>query len=785
MLSIRKLTVTGLVTLGVMLGGLALSSAPALALNTHVLSFSFGAGQVSSPDGVGINAVTHNVYVADRGNHRVDEFSSSGNPLLMFGKEVDKTKVEKAGTTEAEQNVCTVASGDTCQPGTEGSTPGAFETPSFLAVDNSCTLHTPVLTESTTPKCSEFDPSDGDVYVGDTGDNLVTKFSESGALIKNWGNNGPGETPDGQLKGPPSGSFSSLAGIAVDGSGILDVLNSSPHYLFKFAQSGSFSEEFQVERGTEPYGLGVDSEGNFFKVNGSRNVEEITGSNSAFAQVNVPEEVTTGIAVDSAGDLYTDESGYEEGSGKLAGPKIERFAFEGSFELLAGIVSEPGGTTCTFAFGSESGCPPTESFSSGAQSTADTGLAIDPTSGSVYVADDSANQVDVFIPAVLPDVTTEPATEVMSTSATVPGEVNPSGVAITECQFEYGITTSYGQPPEPCSEPSATEVGDGTSFVKVSAQLTGLTPNQTYHYRLVAANASFANRGEDGKFTTEAVRPAVNDRPPFVSATRTTARLSGTVNPENSPTKYHFEYGTTTAYGSMTGEANVGSGYGDVSVGPQVLVELRPETTYHYRLVATNEAVGTETGPDYTFTTAPRTPPLVDTGEAGGVTQTGANILGAVDPQGIETSYLLEVGTDTSYGGAKIFGDAGNGEGVEPIAVGLEDLAPGTTYHYRLTATNADGTSKGQDMTFTTAGAPSPITQPLTLPLIATPTIAFPSEPGKVSTTVKTLTKAQKLAKALKACEKDKSKAKRAACKKQVKKRYVPVMKKRTKKKKS
>ena len=131
------------------------------------------------------------------------------------------------------------------------------------------------------------------------------------------------------------------------------------------------------------------------------------------------------------------------------------------------------------------------------------------------------------------------------------------------------------------------------------------------------------------------------------------------------------------------------------------------------------------------------------------MTQAGVTISGIVDSRGIETSYTFEVGTDTSYSGAKVFGGAGQGEGAESIAVALEDLAPGTTYHYRLTATNADGTSYGQDMAFTTPGVPSPITQPLTLPLLATPTIAFPTETGTTTTAIKALTRAQKLAAAL------------------------------------
>jgi hypothetical protein len=267
-----------------------------------------------------------------------------------------------------------------------------------------------------------------------------------------------------------------------------------------------------------------------------------------------------------------------------------------------------------------------------------------------------------------------------------------------------------------------------------------------------------------------------------VSATRTTARLSGTVNPENSATEYDYQYVRAAEYepsapdpygaGAKTPKASAGGGFGDVSVGPQTIVELQPETTYDYRLVASNQA-GAEPGPDYTFTTAPRTPPMVGTGQASEVTQTGAVISGTVDPRGIETSYAFEVGTDTTYSGAKLFGDAGDGEGAEPIALPLTDLAPGTTYHYRLTATNADGSSYGQDMAFTAPGVPSPIGQPLSAPPLGTPDISFPTEASTTTTTsMKALTRSQKLAAALKTCR-TKKKGKRAGCEKRARKQYA------------
>jgi DNA-binding beta-propeller fold protein YncE len=68
-----------------------------------------------------------NVYVVDRANHRVQKFDPAGNFILMFGGDVNKTKADEAAP-EAQRNICTAASGDVCQAGTEGTGNGQFGT---------------------------------------------------------------------------------------------------------------------------------------------------------------------------------------------------------------------------------------------------------------------------------------------------------------------------------------------------------------------------------------------------------------------------------------------------------------------------------------------------------------------------------------------------------------------------------------------------------------------------------------------------------------------------------
>ncbi len=274
------------------------------------------------------------------------------------------------------------------------------------------------------------------------------------------------------------------------------------------------------------------------------------------------------------------------------------------------------------------------------------------------------------------------------------------------------------------------------------------------------------------------------EQPAASDLTRTSALLAGTANPEGSGGNYWYEYVPDSEYESGAADPYAQGGrtvttvlpttHTDENIERVVLSGLLPGTTYHYRLAVSN-ASGTVYGPDQAFTTAPATPPTVATGAASEVGATSATLTGSVGPRSLATSYVFEVGTSTSYEGARLFGNAGSSSGEVQAIAALRYLVPGTTYHYRLVATNFDGTSYGQDQSFTTPNVPSPIGQPTAIPLIATPSIAFPSIAGETTgpakVTTKALTNAQKLKNALKACKK-KPKRQRAVCEKQASKKY-------------
>ena len=279
------------------------------------------------------------------------------------------------------------------------------------------------------------------------------------------------------------------------------------------------------------------------------------------------------------------------------------------------------------------------------------------------------------------------------------------------------------------------------------------------------------------------------------SITRTSAMVSGSVNPSGENTTYHFVFveaaqyapGATEcpseqacAYAGGRATQNVAAGGEHSPVPAQAqLTELKPGVTYHYALVASN-IVGTTVGPDMTLTTAPPTPPLVSTGGASGVSTNTATITGSVDTQGLPSTVRFEFGTTPGAGSsvpATITGVSGAGLTVAASFAGT--LQPGVTYYYRLIATSIDGTSYGAEGSFTTASLP-PVASPPPVQLIQWPPAVLAAlaaaeheTHGTTSTkpSPKKLTNAQKLTKALAACKK-KPKNKRASCRRAAKKKY-------------
>jgi hypothetical protein len=94
-----------------------------------------------------------------------------------------------------------------------------------------------------------------------------------------------------------------------------------------------------------------------------------------------------------------------------------------------------------------------------------------------------------------PVVETGNATNVTAQSATLNGTVNPNG-ATTNASFEYGTSTSYG------SSTATQNIGSGYSVMAITADISGLAANTTYHFRIVGTSIAGKTTGTDQTFTT-------------------------------------------------------------------------------------------------------------------------------------------------------------------------------------------------------------------------------------------------------------------------------------------
>lgn len=200
-----------------------------------------------------------------------------------------------------------------------------------------------------------------------------------------------------------------------------------------------------------------------------------------------------------------------------------------------------------------------------------------------------------------------------------------------------------------------------------------------------------------------ALSPTVATQPASAVG-ETGATLNGLVNPNGSETKYFFEYGTTTSYGSKTSETSAGSGNSTLEVGHPIS-GLKANTEYHYRIVASN-SFGSSQGIDKTFTTPapPEALTWVATPHGSGE---GATLKAFVDPNGQSTSYYFEYGTSPgSYTKSTSPESAGSGSTSSLVSTTVTGLTPVTKYYYRVVATNAGGKSTSYELYFWSSKQP-------------------------------------------------------------------------------
>jgi NHL repeat len=693
------------------------------------------------PAAVAVDHENGLVFVGDAGSGFVDVFDSAGSFVTRFGGGV--LFVSGIAVDEASGDVY-VADGfasavDVFGPDGSGGyvllsewwgtgVPGGeFGQVMGVAVDNSSSV------------------SAGDVYVVDgkslaSGGGVVDVFRPRPA--------GPGEGVEGELvRSIASGSMELPNGVVVSRSmGRVLVADSRKGAVYLFGPEG----------GSEGKLVGKGSPNGSFKSNGELGnvagvaVDGTTGdvyvaeaerhAVSQYAYDESKEEwvwagwITTtpagdlgeprGVALDASGDVYVADAGSARvvrfGAGVVVpGVVTEKAAKSGLTRIsavLAGTVDGEGKPASYYfqygetpALGSSTPVQPAGTGSQSVSATAEGLLA-----GHAYYYRIVGENEEGANYGVIRGLETRPAVEALETGPVT--NLEPEGVTVTgslkredletSYYFQYGTSSAYGkQAPEPAGEvPAALEEKEEKQPKTVQAQLAGLIPNTTYHYRVVAKNAYGSTYGEARVFTTSGP-PRVTIEP-VSGITQHEATLHAQINPDRLQSAYRVQYGQTTGYGQETSTESAGSGSAPEPVSV-TLPGLNVGTTYHYRVIAENTA-GTTITEDQSLTTLTSAP--LDATYTTRLTSTEATLHALINPLGNDTHYYFQYGTQPcrSEPAACTDSPAAPGEDIGeastdvPRETSLTGLQPGTVYHYRIIATNALGTTEGAEHTFTT-----------------------------------------------------------------------------------
>jgi len=482
----RRLILGATLTSLCVLIAIALSCSSALAVRGHLFSGAFGEpcsseqcgkGQLNRPGAIAVNEATGDVYVVDRGDKRVEWFSSSGTYLGQF---------DGSGSFEVGGNVETGAAAPT----------GKFSNKiKNIAIDNSCEQHTPVLTEVTTPACHEFDPSAGDVYVA-ASENTIDKFTAVGEYI-------------GQLTGTTTEAFFQLDGVSVDSNGTVWV---DERQLGAGGQIDSFNDavanEFILSRLVSQNGGSGNAEAGLFATEVDKGVYYYYFGES-FAVLGTLENEPGSQIVErlkSAGEGIETIAGGTAINEPEEEPRYEAI----STETSSGLALEASrhdvyvdNVNSVSRFGPDRS--PIEKIGAG-HLEGGRGIGIDSSTEDLYVSDAATDLVNVFVPEPpsAPKIEESTVSFVTSTSATFTAVIDPHDIA-TEYHFEYGPTASYGESaPVPDSA-----VGSDFDLHEVALHVQDLTAHTTYHFRVVAHNGDGTTYSEDQTFTTQVTSGAL------------------------------------------------------------------------------------------------------------------------------------------------------------------------------------------------------------------------------------------------------------------------------------
>ncbi len=644
---------------------------------------------------------TAQVAVARPGSSTADveKFSPTGEFLLMIGREVNRKAVESHGT-EAEQDVCAAEPGEAepgedCQPGAPTTAPGGFTDPALLAVDNSA-----------------LDHSTGDLYVGDrltgAGSGDIQKFGPEGHLITTWGDSGllDGSTdPEGGFATP--GTDEGLSGLAVDPSGRL--FATAEKRYSEFDPSGAFLAGTPFPTGIAS--LAVDSSGHLYlsetREGGALGKWSAQGTRIG-TLVNNFAGTPTSLAIDPVTrDLFA-----------LYGDRVKRFA----------------GSCDNF----QAPCTPLETFGEG-QLSGPGNLALDASSGAVYVADTGNHRVAAFTAAPYLPRAAAAAAPKASTAETLTGNADPAGAPpIEACAFQYAPVSAFNEVQNLTLHGATggtfsllTYSSEDRRFEQEHEDTTLALPYNAPAQHVAAANESTANIGKGnlsvtgppgGPFRIEFVGRFAHHRNALL-----VVNSSSNLTPPTATTEVLRQTEGDAAWGTAPTSACEPLPSPQFSTATPVTAQatgLQPGTAYFFRLLAEDKNGPAQSYEENEFTTLPLAPTVGAT-SASAVHADTAQIATEIDPGGGEaayhTHYYLEYVTQKHFEEEEFTGaarspelDAGGAHTPQSLTVSLSALDQNTTYHYRAIASNECELEKqclvpGAAHTFTTLPSPEQI----------------------------------------------------------------------------
>jgi outer membrane protein assembly factor BamB len=328
-----------------------------------------------------------------------------------------------------------------------------------VAVDNSCALHEPPLSELTSPTCAELDPANGNIYVATIGAKAIEIFDENGTLL-------------GQLTEYNDGSAKAITpcGVAVDPAGNVYV-GDFPFGVHKYEPvanppvNADNSNNFPLAQNCNVAAGAGPVDGFIFPVHFNGAVAKLDGSTGAQKYVVDPSATTTATVNPETGTLFT-----------AVGSEVREFDVSGETEAIPGLPIAPGGEKVG-------------------------GVAVDAQSGNIYVSRKGNPNIEVWGPAAqLPKATTEEAT-VANGTVTLHGVVNANEGTPATCEFQFVEVSADGF--EGATSVPCTPSGPFTGNVNeaVSAQISGLS-EAAFRFRLVGKNEEGSKAGETLLFST-------------------------------------------------------------------------------------------------------------------------------------------------------------------------------------------------------------------------------------------------------------------------------------------